>query len=134
MGPARVVPVPAQLGGRLGHDYQVAQAFGDVLVAARTEVLLPGLIGLDFSDLQLFGGQMLIHRCAAGERVRAGPQRKWCRTGGRPGPWTRCPPLPHWLSRIGVSTYPILTLELRLLIMLTRGGVNKPRSHTGDTG
>jgi len=53
MGPARVVPVAAQLGSGPRHDDQVAQALCDVLIAARAEVRLPGLVGLDLPDLQL---------------------------------------------------------------------------------
>jgi hypothetical protein len=49
--PARGVPVAAQVGGVEGDDHEVADAFGDVLVAAGAEVGLARLEGLDPTDL-----------------------------------------------------------------------------------
>lgn len=41
------MPVRAIVGMRLGHDREMAETWWDVLVAARTEVGLASLVGLD---------------------------------------------------------------------------------------
>jgi hypothetical protein len=50
--PAPTVPVATILGGAVGHPDEVAHADGDVLVAARADVDLPGLVRLDAPDLE----------------------------------------------------------------------------------
>lgn len=53
VGPAAVVPVPPQVGCGPGDGDDVADARGDVLVAAGADVVLPSLVRLDAVDLQL---------------------------------------------------------------------------------
>jgi hypothetical protein len=53
VGPAGVVPVPAQVGSVEGYDDDVAGAGRDVLVAARADVALRGLVRLDASNLDV---------------------------------------------------------------------------------
>ena len=53
--------MPAQLRRGSGHDDEVAEALGDVLVAARAEVRLPGLVRLHGAHLDLVGPQVLVH-------------------------------------------------------------------------
>jgi hypothetical protein len=48
-----VVPVAAEVGGVEGHHHHVADAHADLLVAARAEIGLAGLVGLDRPDLDL---------------------------------------------------------------------------------
>jgi len=45
--PARVVPMPAQVGGIARHAHVVSHARGNVAIAAGAHVLLAGLIGLN---------------------------------------------------------------------------------------
>ena len=54
--PARVMPVAAEVGGVEGHHHHVADPDADLLVAARAQVRLPGLVGLDPAHLDLGEG------------------------------------------------------------------------------
>lgn len=73
VGPASVMPVAAQLRGLLGHDDQMADARRDVLVAARAEIRLARLIGLDAADLDRPVGHLGInaHRRSTATTAKA---------------------------------------------------------------
>jgi hypothetical protein len=51
--PARVVPVAPEIRCFAGNHHEVAQADGDVLVAAGTEIALGRFVGLHPSDLDV---------------------------------------------------------------------------------
>jgi hypothetical protein len=51
--PARGVPVPAQVGGIEGDDDEMTETLGDLLVAARAQVRLQRLEGLNATYLEL---------------------------------------------------------------------------------
>ena len=51
--PASVMPVAAEVGLVFGNDDQVEGSRGDRVVAARTDVGLPGRVGLDRCDRQV---------------------------------------------------------------------------------
>jgi hypothetical protein len=51
--PARVMPVPAEIGSVERHHHQVPHARFDVLVASGTQVLLGGLKRMNDADLDL---------------------------------------------------------------------------------
>jgi magnesium chelatase family protein len=70
--PARRVPVPAQVRCADRHDYDVANAWGDLLLAARAKVCLAGLLGVDSS----YGDPLFC--CAGGEvnEVLQGRERR----------------------------------------------------------
>lgn len=51
--PARVVPVPAEVGSIERNNHEVADPHLDVLIAARAEVTLRGLERVDDADLDL---------------------------------------------------------------------------------
>jgi hypothetical protein len=48
--PAAVMPVPAQVGLVVGNDDHMEGSGRDRVVAARADVFLPGLVGLDGRD------------------------------------------------------------------------------------
>jgi hypothetical protein len=54
--------VPAQVGCADGHDDDMANAWGDLLLAARAKVCLAGLLGVDSS----YGDPLF---CCAGRKV-----------------------------------------------------------------
>jgi hypothetical protein len=65
-----VVPVPAQVGRPEGDDDEVPRAGLDPLVAARAEVALHRLVGLDPPDLDVYLG-IRAHRRSAAVTARA---------------------------------------------------------------
>ncbi len=61
------MPVPAQIGCLTGYDHQVSRSRRDHLVAARAQVSLAGLVGLDPPHVD--GVEVLGHRVSIAASV-----------------------------------------------------------------